>query len=432
MSASFPLPNEQLLPAGRQLPLSQGLRARLAEQLDGLIRAARLQARRSNPSLCADTAVELAGFLAACDHYEGGSTHQPAVEVLLAHAREELMRRRPSLDGLGRWAGITHAFNRVALRTGATPLDFVPDIDQALLKSLEARHWEEGHDLVQGLVGFGLYALGHASPVWRRRLLGLVLLHLERLAERTPDGWCWRTAARLLDDDQRRRYPNGCHFLGLAAGQAGVIGLLARAMTEDVHADKAAAMLEPAVAWLLAQRRAADAAGFHFPTLSEDPYVSRPLSWRKGDFGIACALFHAAWATGRPDWYGTAWVIARDCARLRGIRASIHDPGLRDGSAGAALIFQRIWQHSDNPELASASMHWLEQSLTMRDVEFEEAAGIFALEATRDSLLRMPSLGLLTGLAGVGMSYLTALGNDDPDWDAPLLTSLPPASGTRI
>lgn len=428
MSASFPLPNEQLLPAGRQLPLSPGLRARLAEQLDGLIRAARLQARRSNPALRADTAVELAEFLAACDHFEGGSTHQPAVDVLLAHAREELARRRPSLDWLGGLTGITHTFNRVALRTGSTPLDLVPDIDQTLLKTLEAGRWEGGHDLLHGLVGFGQYALGHASPVWRRRLLGLVLLQLERLAERTPEGWCWRTAARLLDEDQRRRYPNGCHFLGLAAGQAGVIGLLARAMAEDVHADTAASMLEPAVAWLLAQRRAMDAAGFHFPTLSEDPYASRPLSWCKGDFGIACALFHAAGATGRPDWYGTAWVIARDCARLRGIRASIQNPGLRDGSAGAALIFQRLWQHSDNPELASASMYWLEQSLSMRDPQFEDAAGVFALETTRDVALRIPSLGMLTGLAGVGMGYLTALGSDDPDWDAPLLTSLPPVS----
>src|SRR5690606_15384905 len=130
---------------------------------------------------------------------------------------------------------------------------------------------------------------------------------------------------------QREQYPAGYHNLGLAHGVAGVIGFLARCIEENVHADRAAAMLQPATDWLLAHDSGVmpddpdSAVEFSFANVWESPQQSRTLAWCYGDLGVTPALYRAGRALARPQWQKRAREIALHCTSRRGPSSSVVD-----------------------------------------------------------------------------------------------------------
>ena len=101
------------------------------------------------------------------------------------------------------------------------------------------------------------------------------------------------------------------------------------------------------------------------------------------------------------------------------------------GSAGLAHIFNRFYQATRDNVLADAARFWTTESLKFRQPG-SGAAGysVFTSDA-QGELVSKGRFGLIEGIAGVGLTYLSMIKSVVPNWDRIFLVDLPPAAATK-
>ena len=299
------------------------------------------------------------------------------------------------------------------------------EIDARLRAWLTHGKWPWDYDLINGLAGFGVYALEILPRPAGREFLVLLLDHFEELATRLPDGITWHTSPERLPDHQRRTFPEGYYNLGLAHGVPAVANFLAALCAAEVEAPRARRLLDPTMAWLLQQRRDGDL-GSCFPSWTGPgvvPETSR-LAWCYGDPGIAMTLLGVAHLTGHGGWQSQAERIALTAAARPETESRVVDACLCHGSAGLGHLFHRAYRLTGHEALRSAALSWLQPTLDAR----RPGAGIAGYTSCSDSK-RLPSRGFLIGAAGIGLALLGAVSDTDPAWDRVLMTSSRPLGG---
>lgn len=301
-------------------------------------------------------------------------------------------------------------------------------IDQALLDFLDQSPWRGDFDLINGVVGIGVYALERLPDPMGARLLERVVDCLEESSRTIPAGRTWWTDPSWLPAKGREEHPQGYHNLGLAHGTPGVIALLGAACAAGVRAGKARALLAEAVPCLLAQEyQEQDWIGF--PRWLEPgvkPSRSR-LAWCYGDPGIAVALLNAARAVDELAWEEKALAVARRAARCPVHQSRVVDACLCHGASGAGHLFNRLYQATGEAALAQAARFWFQQAMQMR-VPQRGIAGYAALWGMDDQDREdwKAEAGFLLGAAGIGLALLAAVTPVEPSWDRLLLIRLPP------
>ena len=213
-----------------------------------------------------------------------------------------------------------------------------------LEKHLERTPWVEDYDLIVGLVGLGVYALERLPRPAARKCLESVIDRLDEMADRRPDGITWFTRPEQMSPLTREQFPHGYFNLGVAHGTPGVIALLGAVCAVDVAAGKARALLDGAVAWLLAQELIDDPLSRFPSTIVQGAKPSRSrLAWCYGDLGIAAALLSAARSVGDTAWESEAIKTARIAARRPPDQTGVVDAGLCHGAVGNAHFFNRMF-----------------------------------------------------------------------------------------
>jgi hypothetical protein len=304
--------------------------------------------------------------------------------------------------------------------------DDVADIDDVLLHHLDQSPWPDDYDLINGLVGFGVYALERLRRPAAVACLERVVERLAETAEHPPDGITWWTNPGLLPAEARQHYPRGYWNLGLAHGVPGVIALLGWVCAAGVSVTRASPLLEGAIRWLLAQQLPGG-----FPSWIAPEAANRParLAWCYGDPGVATALLAAARCLNEPAWEREALTIARRAAERPPDQAGIRDAGLCHGSAGLGHLFNRLFQATGEPGLGAAARFWFARTLEMR----RPGRGVGGYEAwgpdDDGSQTWVSDAGLLTGAVGIALALLAATTPVEPAWDRMLLVTIPPIDG---
>lgn len=328
----------------------------------------------------------------------------------LDRAIEEIARRRMPPALYSGWLGTAWVAQHLAddlFRPGGDPCGaLVPILAGQVERGADGAH----HDLTTGLAGAAVFALERGDRP-SLAILERITRALGRSAIATAAGLTWRTAPRDLAPHARARYPHGCFNVGVAHGVPGVCAVLAQAEAAGVPG--AGSLRRGATAWLLAQAQPEEV-GSALPSYfapGEPPRCSR-LAWCYGDAGAAAALATAARAAGDDDLLAGALAIGRRAAAREPTRCGVADAGLCHGSAGLALLFQRLHAASGDACFARAARDWLADTL----------ARLATGGAPREP-------GLLDGRAGVALCLLAALSPREPTWDAILLLS--PAGAPR-
>src|SRR5262249_46657730 len=127
------------------------------------------------------------------------------------------------LMGVG-WS-LAHLQDRVP---GLDGEDELAEIDNLLLDHLAESPWTGDYDLINGLVGFGVYALERRQRAAALACLERVVDRLAETAVERADGFSWWTNPGWLPPARREEVPLGYYNLGLAHGVPGVIALLAQ------------------------------------------------------------------------------------------------------------------------------------------------------------------------------------------------------------
>lgn len=308
--------------------------------------------------------------------------------------------------------------------------DATEAVDTLILDRLRRGRWTGSYDLIDGLAGFGNYALEQMPGATAVECLTQVVNRLDELAERTSRGVAWFTRPELLPDWQCELCPKGHYNLGMAHGVPGVIAFLARVCSRESDQKapwpaairaKARALVEGGVAWLLAQKCVESDAGV-FPCWNgpgTPPSPSR-VAWCYGDLGIVMALLGAARSLGVRAWEREALWLARRVNRRPVAKSGVRDCGLCHGAAGVGHLFNRLFQATREVWLKEAATRWFRRALRMR----RPGRGIAGFAAyADDSWVTMP--GLLNGTAGIALAFLAAATPIEPAWDRLLLLSIP-------
>lgn len=284
-------------------------------------------------------------------------------------------------------------------------------------------------ELIRGLAGIGVYALGRGGRGAGETLLDGVVRSLERLAIEEHDGITWQTPPEALPDWQATLAPEGYRNIGLAHGIGGVIALLAKASGRG-H-PRALRLLEGAVDWLLAREVCMGNGSWFQPwepvgRLRTDPPLHR-VSWCYGTFGLSVALYGAGRWTGRRPWCERALQWARQCAATPVESELTWDSCLCHGALGNAHLFNRFHQATGEPLFASAARAWIDRALVLRRPTPVSGGFLTLLEqdAGPDYDPWLPLPGLLEGATGCALALMAALSAVVPSWDAFLLADLP-------
>jgi hypothetical protein len=317
------------------------------------------------------------------------------------------------LTGVG-WA-ISHLRPRWPCRDDE---DDLAEIDEVLLDHLEKSPWLGEYDLIEGLVGFGVYALERLLGPGATACLGRVVDRLAETAEPQGNGVTWWTDPAWVAAETRAEYPRGFYNTGLAHGIPGVIGLLGRVCAAGVGRDKSRSLLDGAVSWLLGQDGPESFPYWVAPGAAGD---TARLAWCYGDPGVAAALLGAARHVEEPVWESAALAIARRAAGRPSEESGVKDSALCHGSAGLAHLFNRMFQATGEPRLAEGARSWFEQTLAMR----RPGRGIGGYEAWEPGGVRSADRGLLTGATGIALALLAATTDIEPLWDRMLMVSIP-------
>lgn len=325
-------------------------------------------------------------------------------------------------------AWVTEHLERMAPLAEADTIDGDPnaEIDEALLEYLGTPRADAEYDLIDGLVGIGVYALERLPKDSGIACAAAVVERLSELSRAQSIGVSWPTPPRRAPSDDESAA--GEHFnLGVAHGIAGVVGFLGAACAAGIAVDRARPLLEGAFSWLLS-RRLPEATVSCFSSYSGAGVKLEPArcAWCYGDPGIAVTLLSAARGLARDSWEGEALAIARHQAGQRRQRDDVRDAGLCHGSAGVGHLFNRLYQATGDEVLAEAARYWYVRALSLRDPG--RGLGGFSTwsyERTSDGeWLEDPRF--LTGVAGTGLALLAAATPVEPSWDRAMLMSIPP------
>ncbi len=351
--------------------------------------------------------------------------HAAVAEIERALAWATHVRRGPSLySGLAGVFWMIQHLERHHVDLQAPELYSV--VDGRFLQLLQQDAWVGHYDLINGIVGVGVYCLERLPNDKARATLLRVLEVLERTAQRDASGARWLTEPRWIEARGKRQAPRGYHDLGVAHGIAGVVALLARLYASDVAAPRCLQLLREAMSWLFSQRM--DGEVSELPDIVIPDVQPRPsrLAWCFGDLGIATAVLAAAHATGDTSWRRAAVELARSAARRSQPSSGVCDAGLCHGAAGVAHLFNRLFQATRIEELAQASRAWFDVTLQHRGAHAHVAE--FAVWwPEQEKWIAKP--GLLMGSVGIALALLSAARPTEPRWDRALLVDTPRLHG---
>ncbi|MEK7314970.1 MAG: lanthionine synthetase C family protein [Candidatus Eisenbacteria bacterium] len=339
---------------------------------------------------------------------------------------------RPNLyggfTGVG-WAVSLLSAAGMGQEGGFSEDDAHEELEDALLKALESIPTPAEYDLINGPVGWGLYALGRWPHPRAVRALELIVDFLESRAEYAAGGVRWLTAPEFLPQWQRENAPNGYYNLGISHGVPGICVLLAQTIVRGIRPGVSARLLEGAVTWILAQRIEV-ASGLSFPSsiITGRPSSPSRLAWCYGDLSVASAILVASQVSGNKSWCDKAISIAGCAAALPLEGSGAVDAGLCHGTSGIAHLFNRFYQATGDAPFRVAARNWFRATLKMR--QHGIGPGGYAAWRMEPRPGWNASPGLLEGSAGIALALMAATGTREPVWDRFLMVSPVPA-GTR-
>lgn len=353
----------------------------------------------------------------------GSARSQALTQQFLEESIAGLSRYELSPSLFCGFTGVAWVTERVLRLFGDETSDPNEQIDQALLDFLHgerARHSD--YDLIDGLVGIGVYALERLPRRAAAQMIDQILSLLEAGGVEQQDGSLAYPTGRELARRSGEPIASEAYNAGLAHGHPGLIGWLALVLRHDPQQSCARLLLRRIAAWQrssqLSSPRTSIFPDFVAATLT--PEAAR-CAWCYGDPGVSVTLHAAGHVLGDPQLTGLARAAAHLAARRDWAEGSIVDAGLCHGATGVALILHELGQALSDQLLLDSAASWYRRTLELRRT-MTGIAGFttFTYERTEAGEW-VDDPCFLTGAAGIGLSLLRATGSIDARWCRALL-----------
>ena len=223
-------------------------------------------------------------------------------------------------------------------------------------------------------------------------------------------------------------HEQGCN-LGIAHGIPGILLFLRKLYLLNIKRNRISTMIVKICNFLWLQKHSLSDHPSYFYNVCTDTYgYDSKLGWCYGDLSVGYSLYQASSLPGLESNKikgKVVEVLMSTTERTVSSNIPIVDAGLCHGTAGIAHLYDRLHHQTKEIRFKEAALYWYKE--TMRMAKFDsEYAGYrlpYYLKTSEKEISELHNLSFLPGIAGTGLSLLSAIYPIEPSWDMCLLLS---------
>lgn len=292
------------------------------------------------------------------------------------------------------------------------PDDFLSNIDDFLVASLDEFIEKKNFDILHGALGIGLYFLKRKKTFETIKIIDA--LYQSRDSSNGETKWLQFDRKRSLD----------VYDFGLAHGHASILYFLGKCWKVGIAKEKCAEMISGIFDFYFHNIGTCDTNGSFFPSvLTKDEYATANhkdhfsrLAWCYGDLGILHTMFIVA------NWLSVDELSKRIETMLVRVshKRDLKETRLKDaqfchGTSGVSYIFYNLYRLTNNREFLLAAEYWQMQTVLMGNDKNNEGTLGYLFDVGFERV--EPPMGVLTGIGGVIVLLASVKKIDVFDWN---------------
>lgn len=290
------------------------------------------------------------------------------------------------------------------------------DVDLVLEKRMMHDISEGNYDFLHGAIGIGMYFLNRKKKAKRATINLINQLYLK--GEEEGDSIKWGS---IIDYENKKIGYN----LSLSHGISSIVAFLSKAIRSGIDDTKTYKLLKGGINYILSQQNKSDTSFSYFPAIQQEKsenLKSSRLAWCYGDLGIAMALYHAGITLSDEELLSFALKVLYTSTKRKTLQSGmVVDAGFCHGTAGITHIYNRMYLNTGNPIFLTSMNHW--QTKTLDLAIFNDGLAGYKTYHPEKYGGWSNNVSLLTGIAGIGLSSISAISEVQPFWDECLLLS---------
>ncbi|RKR85151.1 lanthionine synthetase-like protein [Mucilaginibacter gracilis] len=278
------------------------------------------------------------------------------------------------------------------------------------------------YDYLHGALGTGIYLLSGLEDLTLTIGLENLVQQLNLLCIKGP-----KYTGKWTFYDYNGRH-NGQINTSLSHGMASIILFLCEAFKAQIAPSICLELIERAVNFYHSICQNTDIDKCFFPDMlytdQNNTKKKSRLAWCYGDLGIGWALLEASAILNDSSTYDLAMAIFLYSANRRSLPDNeVYDAGFCHGTAGIAHIFHMVYQKTADLNCKDAARFWINKTLSFSSSKnaIVDHTPFSTISGTSSPLLG--EIGLLEGMAGIGMVLLNSICSSKTNWDSCLLLS---------
>ncbi|MBS1663684.1 MAG: lanthionine synthetase C family protein [Bacteroidetes bacterium] len=288
-------------------------------------------------------------------------------------------------------------------------------LDESIMNGAEQDFSVGNWDPLHGLVGLGIYFLERYKETGESKYLERIVDQLSALAVDEDSGKVWVTPGY-------RHYSVDNYNFGMAHGMPGLLSFLAEVYTLGIRRNVIGDLVTSCCTFLLDHYQI-DGEHYGFPASIQLKPEPTPLpsrnGWCYGDLGVAIALIHCGRALTRGDWVLLGTEIALKTTQIPFEAAGCGDASFCHGAVGLVHQYYRLFRSTRDIRFKDAADRWLSfmQEKYYRPDAYPGGYAHRKYDESTGSYSDVPSYGLLEGITGIGLVFLSCDAGVLPDWD---------------
>lgn len=262
------------------------------------------------------------------------------------------------------------------------------------------------YDFMHGAIGVGLYFLKANK---KSEVIQEIVDFLIKTSEidTNSDGVKWKS-----------KIEEGIHGynISLSHGMSSIVLFLCRVIEKGLGNSEIEKLLRKSIKYILGQKINEKQYGSYFPIFSKEsssPLSSSRLAWCYGDLGIAYAIFQAGAILSENSWKDKGLKILLHTTTRRD---SVYEPGICHGCMSMVMIYNKMFSITKIQTFAEGANYWLHESLKFSNFK-DGPAGYKSIYDNK----WINDYSLLSGVAGIGLCYLSSLNRQYGSWSEMLL-----------
>lgn len=355
-------------------------------------------------------------FLLYYSRYSNISHYNSYTEVYAEQLLNKLASNLPTHTFCSGLAGILYSFeflrqnNFINLDISEVENDF----ENYLLQKMEQEIAINNYDFMHGALGIGLYFLKKEK---KEKYIKKLIDFLYNTAEKNQDKTLFKWKSIVRNEKNEKEYN-----IALSHGMSSILVFLSYVIDYKMKDERIFEMIKGTANYILKQQIDYKIYGSYFPSLSSEnksPLRKSRLAWCYGDLGIAVSL----WQTGKRincEEYKqkSIEILLHSTTRLSLKDNFVFDAGICHGSAGIAMIYNRMYKETKIKEFLNAFNYWIEKTLEFSTFDTGIAGYKYYVSNTWKN-----DYSLLTGVSGIGLVLLSCLEKKESNWNEMLLIS---------